>query len=570
LYNELVLRGPLTIIDANGSKKMSLKKLKILSNKTSLIVLVVILFAYWGVWNGFFQQDEWEGLGKNFYSLQGTSFFEVLNTLYGSKILNGFGRFLLLTPIANYFRYFFFGLNYPLYSLFSLVLHLVASLLVFRLVFGFTKNKMAAIFSFLAFGLFSSASQAVTWVGTSIPTQMATILAIVSLEYWRVWNKTRSRRDIYLSLLFLFLAISFKETAIFLIVMYPTTLFFERKESRRLILVSSVILGVVGAFAASNFSISGLMGTAKQVALNYVSLPIKSLTQLIFPQKLILSLADMFFLHTGLGPTRGTTQFDVFLQSQVITPLTYLVGVSLIIVSAVLVSKTSLKKHKRSLFFLGLFYLFSYIPLAILPGNRVAEVFTAPRNLYMPMAALAGILGIFLSWGIKNKSRLAYVTIILLFGMHIFYLRLEINALKEVGVQRKSILTKIKSFYPNLERKTVFYIKSDKAYYGLPVEEKILPFQSGLGQTLLVWYYEEEKFPSEFMQNQYLWKITSQGYREEGNRGFGYFRDLNLLKKAIAEYNLQPESVVAFSWDSKKELLVDITNEVRVEIGNEK
>jgi hypothetical protein len=105
-----------------------------------------------------------------------------------------------------------------------------------------------------------------------------------------------------------------------------------------------------------------------------------------------------------------------------------------------------------------------------------------------------------------------------------------------------------------------------RSYYGLPSEEKMLPFQSGLGQTLLVWYHDQENYPNEFYQNRFLWEITDQGYQEVGDRGFGYFRDKDLLRQAIAQYNLVPESLVAFSWNSQTEELKDVTVLVREEL----
>ena len=97
-------------------------------------------------------------------------------------------------------------------------------------------------------------------------------------------------------------------------------------------------------------------------------------------------------------------------------------------------------------------------------------------------------------------------------------------------------------------------------------EEKILPFQSGFGQTLLVWYYENEKFPTCLYEDIFLYDIYSQGYKYCQGRGFGYFREYEELLRTLKENKLGSENVIAFSWESKKENLLDITPQVRTQI----
>ena len=121
----------------------------------------------------------------------------------------------------------------------------------------------------------------------------------------------------------------------------------------------------------------------------------------------------------------------------------------------------------------------------------------------------------------------------------------------------------IKNNRPNPPDNVVFYTESDHSFYGLPVDQRIMPFQSGFGQTLLVWYNQTENFPSEFLRDRFLWEITSQGYRVSSGRGFGYFRDFNVLAKAILENELNADSVVSFRYDLDTDTLTDNTNEVR-------
>ena len=94
-------------------------------------------------------------------------------------------------------------------------------------------------------------------------------------------------------------------------------------------------------------------------------------------------------------------------------------------------------------------------------------------------------------------------------------------------------------------------------------QDKIPPFQSGFGQTLLASYWKQEQYPKEFYENRFLWDITSQGYKEVNNTGFGYYRDFSALKLAISQNKISAQSVIAFSYSSRDKRLQDISEEVK-------
>src|SRR3990167_8934429 len=145
-----------------------LKKGRWFSSKHVLILIVtLVLTVYWGSWNGFFQQDEWAGLGR-FYA-SGISLLDKLQNYYSSIFLNrGIGHFLPFTPAVNFLQYSLFGLNYASYAFLSLGLHI-------------SKSKTISLVAAVFFAVASSGSQAVLWVGTSIPTQMAAMFSILTI-----------------------------------------------------------------------------------------------------------------------------------------------------------------------------------------------------------------------------------------------------------------------------------------------------------------------------------------------------------------------------------------------------
>ena len=64
--------------------------------------------------------------------------------------------------------------------------------------------------------------------------------------------------------------------------------------------------------------------------------------------------------------------------------------------------------------------------------------------------------------------------------------------------------------------------------------------------------------PSDFLHG-----LTKQDYREIDGRGFGYFRDEDLLIQAIEDNNLKVDSIISFSYNSSEKKAKDTTNEVR-------
>ena len=121
----------------------------------------------------------------------------------------------------------------------------------------------------------------------------------------------------------------------------------------------------------------------------------------------------------------------------------------------------------------------------------------------------------------------------------------------------------IKDLRPNLSDNTVFYVTGDKEYYG-PITN---PFQNGLGYVLEVWYYDSGKIPKEFLSENFLWDLGAEGYKKSGNRGFGYFQDMDKLTKQVGKGNIKTEDIWAYFIKSKEGRVVDITQEVRERVS---
>jgi hypothetical protein len=96
-----------------------------------------------------------------------------------------------------------------------------------------------------------------------------------------------------------------------------------------------------------------------------------------------------------------------------------------------------------------------------------------------------------------------------------------------------------------------------------------VPLEQGPGYTLMIWYYPTGVVPREFFQNDFLWEIRDQGYREVKGKGFGYYWDKNdLLNLFKQNPKLSENQIVAFYYKSNDRLLLDISPQIREYIRN--
>lgn len=526
-------------------------------------IVFICIFAYWGAWNGFFQQDEWAGLG-GFYAKSQLTLGERLIAVYRPMFSQGLSHFLLLVPIVNLVRYSLIGINYPYVAILAIIAHIAVSISVFVLILKFTKNLFA---SFLAAVFFSAnvvGSQAVIWVGTSIPTQMAALFSVLSIIFWNQWTQTNNRKFIYKAIFFLILALSFKETSFFLLIFMPLSLFISSHDLRYKLLRIFFLFGLSYLFLraiVAGFS-SGIVGILLLATANYAKVIASGVAQTLLTDQIILKISRQVTNFLGIKQEIGsdTYQYELLVLEKVVPPLVLLITTLFFIVFFTYLLKKNTEQRRKFLNAM-LFFVTSFIPLTFISTSELSNVLLPSRNLYLPLVGLALLIGTLISDVRRRKVLILAICAMLLLNLR--FIRISVNEYIAMGQQRQRILNTIKANYPDLPDKVIIYAESDSSYYGLGENEKTLPFQSGFGQTLLVWYFKEEQFPSTFFENDFLWEIRSQGYKEEGTRGYGFFREKAALEKAFVENKLSVESVIAFSWKREDYKLIDITWQVR-------
>lgn len=543
-----------------------------------LLLIAVAALAYLPILEGFFQQDEWIAFGNFFASERKSLIVSLLNSFAPS-----IGHYVPLHNLTFSVFFSFFRLNYELWALTSLGWHLIIVFLVFILATKFFHSNLALLAALL-FGVSASGQQATSWAVADINTHGATFFGILSLISFFTFLKEKKERNFWASIIFLILSLLFKEIAIALFLVLPFAFYvFAGKTLASSRTYPALIFGVGLVYIGLRivmFIIPGGSQTAPVVTqsqtlnllvYNLTTFPLKGVTQTIIPSRQLLEFSYDLGLRLPDSKTgeKGTTSFDLFVQNKILEGINLLVF--LLTAGVVLIAwkkNTASPLAKISIFALFFTMLNSAI-YALSPERSGIVPLIDSRNLYFPAIGMSLFLVSLGAMAVKKNPYRVFVLLLPFFVLNFFWLNKELTGLAQVGSLRKSILAQIKSEYPDLPQRVVFYTESNKAYYGLPDEEKIMPFQSGFGQTLLVWYHAKEKFPKEFLQNRFLWEITDQGYRQARGRGFGYFRNLDLLAQTFAEYNIPIESVIAFSWEGERKRFSDITTEIVRKLSDE-
>lgn len=540
-----------------------------------LFYLIFIFMVYWDFPKTFFQQDEWAIFGNLIYwEKAGLSWFEKL-FIYEQDV-----HILPFSQLLSYLQFKVFGLDFRLYAFFSLGLHLLNTFLVFFLSYLILKKKWLSFAVGLLFAGNSISHQAVTWVATTTGTVGVCFFLLLSLIFF-------AKKNLTLSLLMLVLSLGFKETSLFLFAFLPVfwLLFFKKTalSNFKKIFIPLFVVGFLYACLRTALFInappsSSPMGAVSQPATPVVYLyrglvlPLKAVSQSIIPDRLVLNLARVMIklAYPHFAP-EGIP--DPYLVESVAADIVSYGLTTVVFILAFLVFRY-LKKLKennlsKSLIFSLFFIALGCLPFIFIPGKAGYFSIFEPRHFYILSLGSSLFLGIMIfalskRLARENAQRLFVVFLFFFILFHGIKIRLDISNQVEIGEARKRILVQISETYPQLPEKVIFYTESDKAFYGLPPEEKILPFQSGLGQTLLVWYdMHGEKFPPCLFKEKFLYVLLDQDYKECQGRGFGYFRNLDKLSGAIKENNLPKESVIAFYYNAEKGSLTDITLKTR-------
>lgn len=541
--------------------------------KWVLLVFTIVFLIYFQIFLGFFQQDEWASFAINSLILE-NSFLGYLKEVLNPTI----GHYQPFNNLALSLLYSLFHLNYFPYAAVSLLLHLLNVLLVFILSIKILKTISLAILASLLFGVSASIYQATSWVLADLGIHFSSLLALLSIIFIINYSETLKKSNLILSLTFIFCSLLFKEITIGLFIVLPISFFIFIKRSKKYTMKVSAIFIFFGILYLTARGAMYLLPnsyyleksitqsqTLPNLIYNFLTFPVKGLIQSIIPVDLLLRVGYFVsnFIPTEFVGEVNTTKRDIIVQKWIIEIISF----TLFIIASVLLFKyrTKFIRYKKAIFF-GLSLVFLNTSIFALSPERSGKItIFDSRNLYfINIGGVIILTSLIASFFNKTASRIATFFIVLM--INIIILNQNLNSVNKSSVLRKKILEKIDLEYPKISQRTIFFTQSDSSYYGLPEDEKILPFQSGFGQTLIINYYSKGDIPSEFLRGRFLWGITEQGYKQADGYGFGYFRDFEELEKAIKQYKIPKESVIAYEWNSKSGELINISEEIREKI----
>ena len=167
----------------------------------------------------------------------------------------------------------------------------------------------------------------------------------------------------------------------------------------------------------------------------------------------------------------------------------------------------------------------------------------------------------------QTKKRMVRFIVILIVIFYVFMhesvLLSDLQLLMQRSTERQNFIKQIVSLVLKLHNKTVFFITGDyPGYYGIP--ELKTPFQSGLGQILMVVYTTKKQLSPRFFDEDtknklydigFLYDILGQGYREVKGQGFGYYYSRQEIEKALAAKLFFRNDIISLYYEGESEKL---------------
>lgn len=545
-----------------------------------LIITTVILWTFKDLSQTFYQQDEWRGMGE--ILSQGWQ-----HITYGSSplaVIFGSGR-----PLVRALGLLFFG-NVPLdvfpLTVYVFSFHILNSFLVFLIVYRLSQKFPLSIIAALFFAVNSVHSQSVSWFGAAFGLMPSSFFILLSLYITTLYLKKKSLKYLVGAFITALISIFFKEDGLFLFLFIPlivaiTELFNRDKKSKidfkkviksKYVKVSLLFILYLFLFVGYRYIHMIKMSQAASIPpvhvenvyanilTNVIVYPLSTFSLIYIPQEISLPLAEEF-TKFYLPFIMANPSADLLIQNVILAVL------AIFFAFLILMLIGCIYKREKDLRFLLIFTTLLFI-LSILPYVVIIRGFTylEPRYYYITSLAAGIYLGSFsyLLYRIIPYKKISVLLVscllLLFFAMHFGVIREQMSTQVKISTERKSIINQLYTLKPTLTNSdNIFYITGDKTY---TVPNNNLPFQQGVGYTLMVLYYKNGAIPNELLAEGFLWDMGTQGYKQVNGKGFGYYTSLDQLKKSLVQNNLSKQNVTALYYDSSKEILRDITDKL--------
>lgn len=539
------------------------------SQLMAFVVLSIVIIAVFGrLTQTYYQQDEWNGMGL--------VFSEGINSIFPSTF-KSIDLILIKGRLLSNLIFYFFAINYPLQNvqlaIFAIALHIIATFLVFLLIRRCVKSLYISLLGAIFFAVNAVSHGSVTWPVIAISTIGSSILILSGLIVFFKFLENSQSKFLLLAGLILYLSLWFKETGLYLFLFLPlAALLFKPYKFK-------TYLKQFWWFFIPFFLIVGYRVLELRFGPPDPNLYISSTSENFFLTILIrlvlyplTSFSLMFvpgqpFIEFAREVLRDNYKFfanapnDVLIAQSVILDLLAVILTGFLLFIVFLFARSDKAENIRKLIFWLTFTLLSFSPYVVLSKDFA---YLESRYYYLPVVGAAVLFSWLLARVWATIGRKLFLMIILPLSLaflfwHISTVRKAIEEQVVLSIWRREFISDVKNLVPNFDRnKNIFYINSDKNYWA---DGNMIPFQQGTGYTLMVLYYDSGKIPKEFLKDGYLFEIGSQGYKESGNLGFGFFWEEKELTQAAENYKIDPRSVIRLKYDSQKQNLGRLKND---------
>jgi hypothetical protein len=563
----------------------------------SLLYFILINIVYFSIYTQYFQQDEW------FYL---SYFHQFPLTLYGAwdaltVVFHDPSPFAYhFTPIGTLLWWFesqIFGINFPLYALLSLLVHAGNSYFVYGFARRITRNNFIAFIAGFFFALTFSHSQAVTWM-SALPTEFAVLFALLSINYFIDFLKSKNNKKYFLSILFFLISVFSKETGVFLIIFLPllAILYKSYDSFKNLKLFYTAGVGYL-AFRIFMPPLVEVMTHTKSVAAIALkntdiffsfyytfTFVIKAFSEAFFSlgvlKQFSIVIADFGYPQYTAQKAVGGSEYLTFIQSAATDIALYLTGLIVIIFClATFFHFSFLKQYKKAFLISFFLILFSILPITMLTGWLMSFFsyvsIIESRHLYTTNIGMSIIFGFFIYWVyLSTQKRFLWKIAMKYFFMILLVIWVIVQVVvifndpstdSKTAKDRKALVALWLNETAHLDKKTVFYSESNVALYGFA--EYMLPLQVNPAQVIVGTYGLKQQLPEKFYKKEFLFKpLTKEWYQEYEGIGLGYFLTKKHLFQTVRENKLQKEDIIAVQYDGNMHTIHSVTAAVRAEL----
>ena len=573
-------------------------------------LLLGVIFYYWRSLFAFFQGDEW--VYFSFFLPLTKQWNGIIFAFYKSIAdANSVSSGAHLTPVYNIVWFLnnqFFGLNYVPYIISSIIVHVLNSFLVYIFVYNLTGKKQTAVISSIFFALSFVHQQSVTWIMAYIPTSLSVTFFLLCLIFLMQAissvEKAATVKKVKLAILFFLLGLLTKETVVTLFILIPLIVILYGKEFFRkfllryylytLIFYALYRIGIPKIFSLIG-SVNGISVPAPEkleltlIIFRVFTYPLKVLAEVFVPGNWILSWAENLtpLAYPQYAKETGGSNFVLFTQGPGTDVIVYLIAVIFLLFIFYLIKQTTQFKKINSanalIIGLSIVVLSSYplILIALYAPWWGYTSFIDSRHLYIASVGAGILFGLSISelsnWmsnvllriKIKISKKKVLIGLILIWSvLQYILLQKNLDQQVETGEQRKKVISAVLERVPVSSSKKIILVESDTAYYTFYA---IPPFQTNLGQALMVYYYQMGELPQSFIKvgGNVLTKgdLKAQGIVSYEGKTFGYFIDKNTVFEKIVNKEFEMSELTAFHWNGGNNTIEDQTDKVRSEIS---